>query len=561
MKNLQGSPNKLTIHNTNTLHEDLLQGLLTAISVIGLLIASIGSYEAFQNSDQWLIPIYWVSYLTVLLFTFWKKPGYRIRGGSLIVLVYIIALTDIMADGLGGSGRVFLVGLIFITSILFERNESIFMLLVSTLTMLAFSIIFTIGIANIPGDSRSSQLAAWIISTLSLLMIEILIVISLNYLIPRFVTALQQSQQLASELEISQTTLTQQIDERTERISKRSAQLEAITFIGRDVMSIQNLDQMLNEAVDLISDQLGYYFAGIYLTDEVNQYANLRAASSQGGHRLLISRYRVYIGETNFIGSVISRGTLRVRHYEEHEVEILETPELAETRSEIVLPLRARDQLIGALDIQSHEIEEFDEENIKMLQILADQLALSITNARLYQETQQSLESARRAYGQISQQAWTDLISRQQIIKRYDPQEILSEDNGWSKKSLQATQDGKMVIEDNMLAIPIKERGQVIGLIRAHKDSEKELWTQEEINLINSLTDQLEVALESARLYKDTQLLAEQERLVGEITSQMRQSLDIESVLKTAVKEIRSALDIPKVTIRLKPNIESKELE
>jgi GAF domain-containing protein len=551
MENLQGTQKENIIHNASALKDDLLQGLLTALSVVGLLTAIIGSYEAFQNSDQWLIPIYWGSYLMVLLFTFWRKPGYRIRGWSLIVLIYTIALTDLMADGLGGSGRVFLVGLIFITGILFERNESVFMLLVSTLTMIAFTIVFTVGITNIPGDSRSSQLAAWIVSTLSLLMIDVLIVVSLNYLIPRFVTALQQSQQLANELKISQTTLTRQVDERTKRISKRSDQLEAITFIGRDVMSIQNLDQMLNEAVDLISNQLGYYFAGIFLTDEVNQYAILRAASSQGGHRLLMSRYRVYIGETNFIGSVISRGILRFRHYEENEAQTSETPELAETRSEIVLPLRARDRLIGALDIQSHEIEEFDEENIKMLQILADQLALSIMNARLYQETQQSLESARRSYGHISQQAWADLISRQHILKRYDPQEILSEDNGWSKKSLQAAQDGKMVIENSLLAIPIKERGQVIGLIRAHKASEKDLWTQEEVNLINSLTDQLEIALESARLYKDTQLLAEQERLVGEITARMRETLDIESVLKIAAQEIGEKLGLSSAEVWL----------
>ena len=63
------------------------------------------------------------------------------------------------------------------------------------------------------------------------------------------------------------------------------------------------------------------------------------------------------------------------------------------------------------------------------------------------------------------------------------------------------------------------------------------------------------MALESARLYQDTQFLAEQERLISDITSKMRESLDIETVLKTAVREIRSAMDIPKVTVRLRPNI------
>ena len=456
-----------------------------------------------------------------------------------------------MVDGLGGSGRLFLLALIFITSILLDRNESIIMIIVTVLTMMAFTIMFTLGFASIPGDVRSSQPEAWMISTLSLLMMEILVVVSLNFLIPHLVSALQRSQRLTHELQDNQDTLTQQVQERNQRIAKRSTQLEAITIIGQEVMGIQDLDQMLNQAVQLISNQLGYYFSGIFLTDELNQYAILRAATSEGGHRLLMSRYRVYIGETNFIGSVISRGNPRIRFYEEQDAEISDTPELAETRSEIVLPLRARDKLIGAIDIQSLETETFDEEDINILQILADQLALSIMNARLYQESQQSLDSARRAYGQISQYAWQDLISRQVIQKRYDPQKILYEDDQWANKTMEATQGGKMVLDDSMLAIPIKERGQVIGVIRAHKADQQNNWTQDEINLMNNLTDQLEVALESARLYKDTQLLAEQERLIGEITSRMRETLDIDSVLKIAVQEIGEKLGLSSAEVWL----------
>jgi two-component system NtrC family sensor kinase len=99
------------------------------------------------------------------------------------------------------------------------------------------------------------------------------------------------------------------------------------------------------------------------------------------------------------------------------------------------------------------------------------------------------------------------------------------------------------------VAIPIKARDQVIGLIDAHKPDGT--WTAEELALMETLTEQLGVALESARLYQDTQRRATQERLIGEVTSRIRESLDMETVLKTAAKEMRQSLGLDKITIHL----------
>jgi len=242
---------------------------------------------------------------------------------------------------------------------------------------------------------------------------------------------------------------------------------------------------------------------------------------------------------------------LRIQHYDEQNAEISDTPELTETRSQATLPLVVQNDVVGALDIQSSHIKMFSEEDVDILQVLADQLALSITNARIFEESQQSLETARRAYGQLSRRAWHELISREKFSKTYDPQQILHDDLESMSKIFN---QGKMTLNENQLIIPLKERGQVIGMIRAQKAEEIINWSQEEINLLNSLTDQLEVALESARLYKDTQLLAEQERLVGEITAQIRQTLDIDTILKVAAQEIGEKLGLPKTEVWLTSN-------
>ena len=101
------------------------------------------------------------------------------------------------------------------------------------------------------------------------------------------------------------------------------------------------------------------------------------------------------------------------------------------------------------------------------------------------------------------------------------------------------------------MAIPVKVRGQVIGVIDAAKPAPSEAWTAEETALLQTLTEQLGTALEGARLYQDTQRRATRERLIGEVTSHMRESLDVERVLQAAVREFGKTLGADEVKIRL----------
>ncbi len=103
------------------------------------------------------------------------------------------------------------------------------------------------------------------------------------------------------------------------------------------------------------------------------------------------------------------------------------------------------------------------------------------------------------------------------------------------------------------VAVPLRVRGQVIGVLDAHKPAGGGEWTEEETTLLETLADQLGVALDSARLYQETERRAAQERLVGDVTAQMRQTLDVDAVLRTAAQEMRQALGLSQMTIRLAP--------
>ena len=101
------------------------------------------------------------------------------------------------------------------------------------------------------------------------------------------------------------------------------------------------------------------------------------------------------------------------------------------------------------------------------------------------------------------------------------------------------------------LAIPIKVRGNIIGVMQTHKNKQAGKWTLEEKTMLETILEQVGVALDSARLYQETRIQANNERLIGEISANMRQTLDIETVLQTAVRELRSALDLAEVEIRM----------
>ncbi|MBC8504157.1 MAG: GAF domain-containing protein [Anaerolineales bacterium] len=535
------------------LQEQLMQGFMYALSIVGLLTAGVGSFEAIEASNEWLVPLYIISYLTVLLFTFWKKPSYRLRSWSLGLLLLVLGFTDFIADGLGGSGRLFLLGAIFITGILLGRRESAMMLIASTATMVGYGIVFSYGILTIPGEIRSSQPLSWVISTLALVMLQLLIHIGLNFLLTQFNQILGHSHEITAELQGYQTALEKQVHERTEHLSRRSAQLETTAAIGREITAIQDSDELLSHSVQMISEQLGYYHCAIYLKEKHGKHVVLKSASSEGGKQMLQQGYQQEIRETSIIGYVLLNGTARVAHDVDQDLMYLEVPELSDTKSELALPLRARDQLIGVLDVQSKDAHAFDDQDIVVLQNMADQLAMAIFNTQLYEESQANLRAARRAYRESSQKAWLELIQRKPLSKRYDPARILDQSDNWVDLMNSAAISGSFESEGNRLAIPLKDRGEIIGIIRAQKNQVNDVWNESELNMLNTLTTQLEVALESSRLFEDTQRRAVQEQLTSEITTRMRETLDMETVMKTAVSEIRTALGLSEVSVRLTP--------
>jgi GAF domain-containing protein len=211
--------------------------------------------------------------------------------------------------------------------------------------------------------------------------------------------------------------------------------------------------------------------------------------------------------------------------------------------------------VLGALSVQSAQPNAFDEAAVAVLQIMADQVAVALDNARLFVENQAALEQARRAFGEVSRQAWSELLrARADVGFRYAGKMIAPAAGEWSADMLQAARTSAMAeVQDPheaALAVPIQVRDQVVGVLRFRKDGQA-LWTEQEKAVLGAVTEQIGLALESARLYQDTQRRAAQEQLTGTITAKMRESLDMERVLQTAADEMFQAFGLEEIAIQL----------
>ncbi len=357
---------------------------------------------------------------------------------------------------------------------------------------------------------------------------------------------------MADEITATMNTMEQRVDE----LNHRAIQLTTAAEISRVASSTLDPDELLNQAVELIADRFDLCYAGLFLIDEATKWAVLRAGSGKEGQQMLAQGHRLEVGSASMIGWCTANAQARIALDVGEEAVRFDNPLLPDTRSEMALPLISRGRVTGALSVQSVEEAAFTDEDVSVLQTMADQLANAIENARLFRQTQEGLEAERRAYGELSRQAWMRLARAQQGLgRRYDPQEILPPDGRWRDEMKSAAQRGKTILSQNgsssTAATPIKVRQQVVGVLDAHKPASEGRWTAEQVAVLEAMADQLGVALDSARLYQDTQNRAAREQLTGEITARMRETLDVDTVLQTAVREIGEKLDLSDLVIRI----------
>ena len=351
------------------------------------------------------------------------------------------------------------------------------------------------------------------------------------------------------------TNLESNVAERTKAVERRATQIQAVAEVGKAVAMQRDFDELLNRTTHLISNRFGYYHVGIFLLDPRGEYAVLRSSNSSGGAKMLAREHKLRVGREGIVGTAASTGEARIALDVGEDAVYFDNPDMPDTHSEIALPLIAGDEILGVLDVQSVDKNAFSEGDIPALQILADQLATAVQNARLLRDTKEALNAAQRAYGDISERGWKTVLQRTKALGfvgsmhgELTPTSIEPDTNTKNKLN-----SGEIALsaDKRTLNAPIVARGQTIGMMRLVKPSHAEIWKLDEIEDIEKLSSQISNALESARLYDEAQRRAGFESVSGEIADSIRSSSGIENILQNAIRELGQKLGATRTYVQL----------
>ena len=371
--------------------------------------------------------------------------------------------------------------------------------------------------------------------------------------------------QTVNSLETRVTERTTDLENAQKQSEQRAEKLQAIGEISKIIASEQKLQTLLPLITRLVSERFGYYHTGIFLINETKQYAVLQAANSAGGKTMLARGHRLEVGETGIVGYVAKFGTPRISLDVGQDAVYFNNPDLPNTRSEMSLPLKVREQIVGVLDVQSEQPGAFVENDTRTLSILADQIAIAIENARLFAQTQEALNESQALYRQNIKESWLS-FSHEEDILGYHQSMVGGRKLTTPVQSDEITQamnrgdtlifDADEKLKEPAIVVPIKLRGQIIGALNIKAPVRDRHWTSDEINLVETISERLSLSLENARLIQESQRQVIKEQTISDVTGKIGASINMKNVLQTAVEELGRILPGSEIMIKFQDGSE-----
>jgi GAF domain-containing protein len=383
--------------------------------------------------------------------------------------------------------------------------------------------------------------------------------------------------------------------------SRRSAlQFETAAEIARDISSSLNLDELLQKAVSLIRSRFEFYHAGIFLKDLSGEFIVIREATGEAGAQMKRAGYKLGVGSKSVIGFVSGRGEVLVVNDTARDATYHFNALLPDTRSEAAIPLKIGERIVGVLDVQSTETYAFAEDNLRTLQILADQLAVAVVNTELFAETQEHLAQHRllhhitttAASGTTLDEALQSAVNGLQVTLGGDRVSILLVDRekkalvvraavgyanevydlhipmgdgitGWAaahRRTLRVNnvlQDARYIEGSpntrSEIAIPLLYRSELLGVLNVESE-QVSAYAENDEELLGTLGGSLAAIIANARLLEQIRSQVERERVLFEITDKIRRTTDMETILTTTVSELTRAVGANRAKIKVGVN-------
>lgn len=371
---------------------------------------------------------------------------------------------------------------------------------------------------------------------------------------------------------------------------RRALQLQTVAEISREVSGSLIVDNLLRQAVELVRDRLAFYHAAVFLIDQNGEYAVIREATGEAGAQMKRAGHKLGIGSKSIVGQVTQNKEPLVVNETVRDPNYYANPLLPDTKAEACLPLKVGERVLGVIDVQSERAFVFTEENIKILQILADQLAVAVVNSELFAEAQERLSQHRllhhvttaAASSTTIEEALSSAVQGLQVTLGGDQIAILMADKdqktlevrstvgypneesarlkvpfgvgitGWVAAHRQpqrindVSKDSRYIAVNpkarSELAIPLIYRNEVLGVLNV-ESTRANAYTESDEEMLGTLAGSLAAIIAHSRLLEQFRQQVERERLLYDITSKIRRTTSPEKILSITVNELSKVLN------------------
>ena len=322
------------------------------------------------------------------------------------------------------------------------------------------------------------------------------------------------------------------IEESQTNLTRSFNQLSTISDINRAISGVLDPDLLLQQVVELLQSRLNLYYVGIFLLDKNKEFVVLKAGTGEAGREMIARGHKLAVGGTSMIGWATAKQKARIALDVGKEAVRFSNPLLPRTRSELAIPILSRGLAIGAITLQSDQVNAFNEADIIAFQGIADSLAIALENANLFRQTRENLEEIRSLNQAYLVSAWSETFRER---GRMD----------YSFTNPDASASGSEFVQQ----IPIKLRDQTLGMISLTVNEEN--LSAEQRSLIDTIANQTALALENVRLLQDSQKRALQEQQLNNLTMKFSSALNVPEILRTAAKEFGGLPAVSEVIVQI----------
>ena len=522
------TPSSTTPTTSVSSFRERLLSILLVIAFIGALpVAGINAYYAAQHGAyvEAVAYVLAIVLLAVLIALNRVPQTYAIRTWGLIFILYAATTAAYLTTGLSGDGRVWLFGTIAIGALLLPSPHNFINFLIAILYHFGTGYAFSQHLLPPPPSEHlvtTLAFSAWTRTGVLLLGLAAVVLTAISLYRSNLENTLEESQTLNTILEEER----QRLEQQGNLLHRRLEQIRIAGEIARIVNTILDPDELIEQVVNLVRDHFDLYYVGIFLVDERGEYAVLKAGTGDAGRKMFMEGHRLAIGGASMIGWSISNRQPRIALDVGEDAVRFANPHLPLTRTELALPLISRGEVLGAMTVQSEQPVAFDEDDLTVLQSIVDNVATALHNARLYQESQHGLQILAETQRRRFSTAWEHLL----------PPHVEMEVG-------EASDDET----DHQMRVPIMLYGQSLGEIILEGTQP---WTDEERAFARQASAQLALAIENIYLTQETQRTIQENRLLAQITDQVGATLDIDTVIQTALSELRHVLHVTEAEIQ-----------